>query len=174
MSDLTPAPVRGPIVATGPVKAARALWLISFVLGLLAAYFIFLFRADQLDRLSELLTGLNTTQDAQTLRALATLLVWASLGALVLVVAIESTLLVVMLRRHGWVRWVLLGVLVLHAGVWVVVDAVIVAPEEQVIYFGLLLLAQLVLASVALILSFFPGASEWFRAEHEAGRGRRG
>ena len=49
-------------------------------------------------------------------------------------------------------------------------DAVIVAPEEQVIYFRLLLLAQLVLASVGLILSFFPGATEWFRAEHETRR----
>jgi hypothetical protein len=173
MSDVTPAPLRRPIVATGPIKVSRLLWLISFVLGLLAAYFVFLFRNDQLDRLSELLTGLDTSHDAPTLRALATLLVWAGLGALALVIAIEALLVAVMMRRHSWVRWVLLGVLVVHACVWVVVDAVIVAPEEQVIYFRLLLLAQLVLASVGLILSLFPGATEWFRAEHQTRRRRR-
>ena len=75
----------------------------------MAAYFIFLFHTDQLDRLVELLTGLDTGHDAATLRALATLLVWASLGALALVIVIEAILVAVMMRRHGWVRWVLMG-----------------------------------------------------------------
>ena len=127
-------------MATGPLKASRLIWLISFVVGLLAAYFVFLFRSDQLKRLNEVLTGLDTNHDAQTLRALATLLVWASMGALALVIAIEAILLAVMMRGHGWARWVLLGVLVVHAAVWVVVDAVIVAPDAQVIYFRILLL----------------------------------
>jgi hypothetical protein len=170
MSDVTPAPIRKRAVATGPLKVSRLLWLTSFVLGLLAVYYVFLFRHDQLDRLIELLTGLDTNHDAQTLRALATLLIWVSLGALAAVIAIEVVLVVVMMRAHGWVRWVLLAVLVVHAAVWVVVDAVIVAPDELVIYFRILLLSQLVLASAAVVLTFFPGASAWFRTEHQSRR----
>ena len=168
MSDVTPPPMRKHRVVVGPLKASRLIWVISFVVGLLAAYFVFLFRSEELNRLNEVLTGLDTTHDAQTLRALATLLVWASMGALALVITIEAILLAVMMRGHGWVRWVLLVVLVLHAAVWVVVDAVIVAPDAQIIYFRILLVSQLVLASVALILAFFPGATAWFRAEHES------
>ena len=64
---------------------------------------------------------LDTNHDAQTLRALATLLVWTGVGALTLVVAIEAILVVIMMRAHGWARWGLLGALVVHAAVWVVV-----------------------------------------------------
>lgn len=173
MSDVTPPPMRKQRLVAGPLKASRLIWLISFVVGLLAAYFVFLFRSDQLKRLNEVLAGLDTTHDAPTLKALATLLVWASMGALALVIIIEAILLAVMMRGHGWVRWVLLGVLVVHAGVWVVVDAVIVAPDAQIIYFRILLVSQLVLASVALILAFFPGATAWFRAEYESRRQKR-
>ena len=175
MSDVTPAPLRKRTAAIRPLKASRLLWVISFVVGLLAAYFVFHFRQDQLDRLSELLstldtTGLGTGHDAQTLRALAALLVWASLGALVVVIVIEAILMAVMMRGHGWARWALLVVLVVQAAVWVLVDAVIVAPEELVAYFRILLLSQLVLAGAALVLTFVPGATAWFRVEHQSRR----
>jgi hypothetical protein len=157
-------------VATRLLKASRLLWLVSFVAGLLAAYFVFLFRSDQMTRLSELLTSLDTNHDARTLRALATLLVWTGVGALTLVVALEAILVVIMMRRHGWARWGLVGALVVHAAVWVVVDAVIVAPDAQGIYLRILLVCQLALASAALVLIFFPGATAWFRTEHQPRR----
>ncbi|GAB3040433.1 hypothetical protein GCM10027052_21940 [Parafrigoribacterium mesophilum] len=167
---MTPPPIRKRAVPTGSLKVSRLVWLTSFVVGLLAAYFVFLFRNDQLARLSELLTGLDTDHDAQTLRALATLLIWASIGALAAVIVIEAILMVVMLRRHGWARWAMLGVLVVHAAVWVVVDALVVVPDDRIGFFRILLLSQLVLAGAALVLAFFPAATAWFRAEHQSGR----
>lgn len=171
MSDSTPPPVPLPIEPTGPVKAARSLWIISFAVGLLAAVFVFLARNAQVERLRQLVTDLQPDRNAETLRAVATFVVWGSLGALVLLIVVEALLLRVMMRRHGGARWALLIVLLIHGAVAVLADAIVVAPTDEGVYVRILLGAQLLLAVAGLVVSMLPGARRWFRAEHKA-RGR--
>lgn len=172
MSDLTPPPIPHRTFPPRPVKIARSLWLLSFAVGLIAAFFIFLARDVQLGRLSDMLDGLEPGRDKDTLDLAAALVFWVGLGGFVLILLIEAILMQVMLRGHGGARWGLLVLLFVNAGMLVIVDALIVSPEDDGIYVRALLLAGLVSAAAGLIFSLVPRASAWFRAEHEARRRR--
>lgn len=170
MSDRTPAPVLEPIVPTRQVKAARTLWLVSFAAGFIAVLFAFVARNEQLERLRQLVTELAPERDAETLAALAALVFWGTLALFALVLVIEAIVLRVMMRGHGAARWALMVILVLNAGVLLVADAVVIAPGDEGIYLRICLVAQLALGGVGLVLSLFPGASAWFRAQKKRRR----
>jgi hypothetical protein len=170
MSDRTPAPVLQPIVPTRQVKAARTLWLVSFAAGSIAILFAFVSRDEQLGRLRDLITGLAPERDPETLAALASLVFWGTLGLLALVIVIEAILLRVMMRGRGGARWALMLVLFLNAGVLLIADALVIAPGDEGLYLRICLVAQLALAGVGLVLSLFPGASAWFRAQKQKRR----
>src|SRR6185312_7116088 len=87
------------------------------------------------------------------------------------VILIEAALLVVLLRRHGKVRFVLLAMLFVHGVVTLIADAFLAAPGDQELGIRVLLVLQLALAGAAVIASVLHGASQWFRAEGQA-RGR--
>lgn len=167
MSDSTPAPVRRLSPPTTAVRVARWLWLASLTLGVIAGFFVFLSRADQLERLRALVIGLDATLDSETLDAAALIVFWGALGVLALVFALEAIMLNVMLRGRGGARWALLCLLVFHAGALVLADAALIAPDNTGLYLWILLLVQLVLASAGLVFSLLPGPSRWFRAEHK-------
>jgi hypothetical protein len=167
MSDLTPAPVPPKIVPAGPVRAASYLWIASFVAGLVAILIVFLGRDDQLTRLGELLAGMRPNEDPSTIDAVADVVLWGSLLALVFVIVVEGVLLAVMMRRHGAVRWVMLLVLLIQCVVTVLADALVVTPGLDGWGTHLLLLVQLVLAGAALVVSTLPGAGRWLRAGRE-------
>jgi hypothetical protein len=165
MSDQTPAPVLQPIVPTRPVTVSRRLWIVSFAVGSIAALFAFVSRGEQLDRLQNVITGLAPDRDAETISALAQLVFWGTLSLAVLVILIEAVVLHVMMRRHGGARWVLMFILLLHAGVLVVAEAFIIAPGPDGHYLRVLAVAQLALAGTGLVVSLLPGANVWFRAQ---------
>jgi hypothetical protein len=108
--------------------------------------------------------------DADTLHAVASGALWGSLAVMGLVVLVEMVLLAAMMRRRSGVRWIQLGVLLLHGGATVLADAVLVDVAEQGLYLRGLLLAQLGLAAAGLLISLLPGAERWFRATHEPTR----
>lgn len=170
MSDLTPAPVPPKIVPAGPVKVASYLWIASFVAGLMAILIVFLARDDQLTRLGDVLTGMRPNEDPATLDAVAGVVLWGSLGVLVLVIVVEGILLAVMMRRHGAVRWVMLLVLLIQCAVTVLADALVAAPGLDDWGVHVLLFGQLVLAGAALVVSTLPGAGRWLRAGREGRR----
>lgn len=170
MSDLTPAPVPPKIVPAGPVKVASYLWIASFVAGLMSILIVFLGRNDQLTRLGDLLTGMRPNEAPATIDAVAEVVLWGSLLALVFVIVVEGILLTVMMRRHSAVRWVMLFVLLIQCVVTVFADALVVTPGLDGWGIHLLLLVQLVLAGAALVVSTLPGAGRWLRAGREGRR----
>jgi hypothetical protein len=171
MSDITPPPVVQRLEPTAAVKVSGTLWIVSFAAGLIATLFVFISRHDQLQRIRELVTGLEPKEDVEVLGSLTSLLFWGSLGALVLIIAIEALLVHLMMRRHGRTRWAMLAVLFLHSGVLLVADTLVVASGAEGIYVRLLLVGQLTLAGAGLVISMLPAASAWFRADGIAGRG---
>jgi hypothetical protein len=170
MSDRTPAPVLQPVVPTRQVKAARTLWIISFAAGLIAMLFAFVARDEQLTRLRELITSLAPERDAATLSALASLVFWGTLALVVLLIAVEAILLRVMMRGRGGARWALMVTLIISAGALVIADALVIPPGDDGLYLRVCLVAQLTLAGAGLVLSLFPGASSWFRAQKKPRR----
>jgi hypothetical protein len=172
MSDVTPAPIGKQLRPSGAVKAARALWLLSFAAGLLAVVVAFLSRNVQIDRLRGTVEDIKPDQGAETLKAVATIVFWSSLGAVVVVIVVEALLLLLMMRRHGGARWALLVLVIIQAATGVISAALLVAPGGDGNAIFLLLTAALVLAGAALVAGALPGAGAWFRAEREA-RGHR-
>lgn len=167
-SDQVPPPLRPPVKPAGAIKAARGLWLASFAVGALIVVTAFFARDAQVERLSAAAAVIDPGRDAETLEAVAMILFWGSLGALALIVLVEAILLRVMMRRHGWVRWVLLVALAAHLGIVLLVEASVVAPDLEGIAARVLLVGQLLLAGAGLIVSALPGTRWWFRAEHQA------
>lgn len=149
------------------VKAARSLWLLSFLLGAVAIAFAYLSSDARLERLREIVTEVDPAQDEATVDAVAALVHWGSLGALALIILVEALLLRALMRRRGGIRWAQLVVILLHGGAAVLADAFLVAPGEGDMYLRWVLVAQVVLACAALVVSLLPGADTWFRAEHE-------
>lgn len=167
MSNSTPAPVHKPVKPTGAVKASSALWMLSFLFGVIAIVFAFLSRNTQVKELDALITDLDPKQDASTIETVTAIVFWSAIAAIALVVLIEFLLMRRMLNGHGGMRWVLLVMLVFHAAVMLFGDAFIAFGGEG-IYISSLLVAQLVLAGAGLIASLLPGAGAWFRSKNES------
>ncbi len=133
--------------------------------------FAFFARDAILEHVRGLINGLERGDDQETVEALAVVVFWGTLGLLALVILIEAALLVVLLRRHGKVRFVLLAMLFVHGVVTLIADAFLAAPGDQELGIRVLLVLQLALAGAAVVASVLHGASQWFRAEGQA-RGR--
>jgi hypothetical protein len=129
--------------------------------------FAFLSRNPQLDHLAKLVTDLRPEQDAATVKAVAAVVFWGALGALVVVIIIEALLLLRVMHRHGGARWALLCMALVQGGVGVLAVAFLVAPGAEGNTVFLLLAAAWVLAGAALVAGVMPGAGAWFRAEHQ-------
>jgi hypothetical protein len=167
LSDHTPAPIREILTPPPAVKRVRFLWILSFASGLIAGIFAFFARDSVLEHVRGLINGLERGDDQETVEALAVVVFWGTLGMLALVILIEAVLLVVLMRRHGKVRFVLLAMLLVHGVVTLVADAFLAAPGDQELGIRVLLVIQLVLAGAAVIASVLHGAGQWFRAENQ-------
>ena len=141
----------------------------GFLAGIAAVVIAFYAGDEQRSALQDVLAGLLPEETAATLERIATVLFWVTLGAILVVILVESLLLSRMMGRHGGVRWLMLLVLAVHAVVAVFADAFLSGGDVG-IFLRLLLLAQLLLAGVALILSFLPGTGRWFRTRRDQQR----
>ncbi|MPV88189.1 hypothetical protein GB882_05865 [Georgenia ruanii] len=147
------------------ILTSRTLWLLSFVAGLVAVGFAWVDRTAGQQRLTELVTELDPTRDPASLESLGRLIFWGSLAAVLLVIVVEALLLRTMMGRRAWARIALLVVLVVHAAVMVLADAYLAAPGTAGAGVRWPLVAQLLLAAAAWIVSLAPSATRWFRAE---------
>jgi hypothetical protein len=167
LSDQTKPPVLRKIPAPGPVKVARALWMLSFVLGAAAVFIAFLSGDTLRFELTEILSRLAPGYDADAVTSLVDLIYWASLGGLGLIIAIEAVLLAFLMNRRGGARWVQLPMLVLHAGGVLVASAFLGIGDWGVVI-ELLLVAGFVVAFAGWILCLFQRAHRWFRIKDQA------
>lgn len=172
MSNAAPAPVPVKVPLPRSMRAARALWIASFVPGASVIVLAFLSQEAHLGRLDELVAELAAQQGIEAPDAAAPIAFWGSIGALALVTAIEVILISAMLRGRGGVRWALLAVLPLHLGVVLLADAFLGLGDYGAV-FSVLLLGQLLLAAFAVVLSVLPRSSAWFRLQQQARFGRR-
>jgi hypothetical protein len=170
MSDTRPAPIQKKTNPSPKIKAGRSLWLASFAAGVTALLFIIFDQERRMEPLRQIVTDLAPDRDAGTLDAVVALVFWGSLGGIALVILIQMLLLWVVMRRHGWARWALVVVLLVHAGATLLADSFLAAPGDA-LHIRLLLVAQLALAFVATVIMVLPGTGAWFRAEDKTGRG---
>lgn len=169
MSDTRPAPIPGKAKPSPMIKAARSLWLASFAAGVAAVLFIVFAQEQRMEPLRKIVADLAPDRDAGTLDAVVALVFWGSLGAIALIILIEVLLLWAVMRRHGWARWTLVVVFLIHAGAALLADSFLAAPGDGGLHIRLLLLAQLALAFVATVMLLLPGTGAWFRAKHKPG-----
>ena len=137
--------------------------------GIAAVVIAFYAAEDQRSALQDVLADLLPDENEGTLERIASVLFWATLVAILVVILVESVLLSRMLGRHGGARWLMLLVLAVHAVVAVFADAFLSGGDVG-LFLRLLLLAQLLLAGVALIVSFLPGTGPWFRSRRDQQR----
>lgn len=159
-----------PIAAiTGPSKltrAARVVWGLSFLAGIVALVVAFLRRTDQFARLRTLIEDTMPGYDAETVDTAATVTFWATFAALAVFLLVE-----LMLRgpaeRRAMARWGLLLVLVVHTAVAAAAISFIALDAEGTST-RLLVLAQLVLAALALLLTTIAAAVSRRRQPEQA------
>ncbi len=166
MSDDTKPPVVRTIPMPKAVRVARTLWLISFVASMAAVFISFLTHDALNDELAETIGRLSPGYDDEEVAALVDLVYWSSLAGLGVVVVIEAVLLGTMLTRRGGARWLQLPVLVVHAGVVLVASAFLAIGDWGGIA-ELLMLAGIVLATVAWVFGVVRSAQRWFRMPDE-------
>jgi hypothetical protein len=166
MSDERPPPVLRSIPAPGTVKAARTLWILSFVLGGAAVFIAFLSGETLMAELGELLDRLAPGYDETEISSLVDVMYWSSLGSLGLVIAVEAILLAMIMNQRGRARWVQLFVLILHAGA-ALLSAAFLGVGDWGIVIQLSLIAGLALATTGWVLTLFPPAQRWFRMKNE-------
>jgi hypothetical protein len=161
-----------PIVVTPPtprfVRVARTLWLFSFVAGFAVLVGSFLTRDSHLERLRAVVDGMSPGGDADALTAASAIVFWGSLGAMLLVILLEAAALAIINGRQGWVRWLMVPLLLAHGGAVLVTEAFLVPEGDGGSYVWLLWGAQLLMAFAGLVLLFMPSSNAWLRSRKQA------
>ncbi|MFH5824299.1 hypothetical protein [Georgenia sp. AZ-5] len=165
MSDTTPPPIE-PLSPEqpGPLKAARTLWILSFVAGLVAAAVAYLGREAQLESLQTRIADLDPGRGTDVVEAAASMVLYGSLGAIGLLILLELLFLRALVRRRGWARVALFVVTVVHAVVTVVVQEFLAAPGADGAAVRWLLIGQLLLACAAFVAACLPKVGAWLRS----------
>ena len=167
MSDLTPAPVERPLPPPTALVASRYLWGMSFVIGVVAILVAFVARDAQIDELTVVVGDLQPNADTEATAQLAGAIFAGSLSAVAVVILLEVILLASLFGRRPWIRFAQLGAVILHGAITVVAVAFI-AIGDQAPALASGLIAQAVLAGLALVTEFLPGAGGWLRRRPKA------
>lgn len=166
MSDTTPAPIHVPRKPTTAVRAAGRFWSAAVLAGLAAVVVAILDREAQLRHVRETAADIAAATGGTDVEAVVQLAFWGTLGLLVIVFLVQAILTSALLRGVGWTRWVLLGFLALNLGA--LVPAAGFLTRDSLTGTALLLPLQAVLAVVALICTFLPATTRWFREGRSA------
>jgi len=151
----------------GSVRVARTLWLFSFVAGLAVLVGSFLTRDSHLERLRAVVDGMSPGGDAAALTAASAVVFWGSMGAMLLIILLEAAGLAIANGRQGWVRPLMIPLLLVHVGAVLVVEAFLVPDGDGGSYVWLLWGAQLLMAFVGLVLLFTPASNAWLRSRKQ-------
>ena len=150
------------------LQVARTLWLFSFVAGFAVLVGSFLTRDSHLERLRSVVDEMAPGGDADALTAASAIVFWGSMGALLLVMLLEAAALAILNGRQGWIRWLMIPLLLVHVGAVVVAEAFLVPEGDAGSYVWLLWGAQLLMAFVGLVLLFMPASNAWLRSRKQA------
>ena len=83
-------------------------------------------------------------------------------------ILLEAAALAILNGRQGWVRWLMIPLLLVHVGAVLVAEAFLVPEGDGGSYVWLLWGAQMLMAFVGLVLLFMPASNAWLRSP-EAG-----
>lgn len=157
-----------PIAVTPPLPSAvrlgRALWLVGFVAGLSVLVTSFLSRDAHLERLRTVVDRMAPGGEADALTISTAIVFWGSLGTLLLVILLEAAALAIVMRRHGWARWVMIPLLLGHVLATFVAAAFLVPENDAGSYVVLLWGTQLLLSFAGLVLLLVPSSGAWLRS----------
>ena len=159
MSDSTPAPT-APVDPPlhGAVRAGRTVWLASIAAGLIAAGFAVVAREENRSRVVTMLADLDPGRSAAEVEGLATTVLWATIGALVLVTAVEALLLHRLVRRRRGTRVLQAVVLVAHVPLALIAEGFLAEPGSAGMTTRVLVLGQLASAGLAFLLTLLARA----------------
>ena len=163
MSNTTPAPVNVPRKPATPVRVSARLWLLSVVVGLGAMVFRVLNREDQLAYLRRTAGEVEGSVPQADVDTVALVAFWGTIGLLVIVFLVQAILIGPLQRGDGWTRWVYLGLLVPNLLGLVLASATLTDDFAGLQLTPLLLVAQMLLAVVALLAALLPASTRWFR-----------
>lgn len=163
-----------PVVIKQPppfsVRLTQLLWVLSFLVGLLAVGFLVAVREDQLPLISEAVREVDGSRADSTYTTAADVLYWTAFGAMVTLLLVQITMLVSFMSRRRGVRWWQFGTFVAQLLVLALV-AELVARGDNGISLRQMMTAQAGLALLALLTSTFPGAIAWSARQHDIRRG---
>ena len=162
-----PIPVTAPVPRT--VRTARTLWLFSFVAGLAVLLGSFVARDSNLQRLRGVVADMAAGSDTDSVGTAADIVFWGSVGALLLVTALEAAVRAAALGRRTWARWALTLLLAAHLPVLLLASAFLVPSGAAGSYVVMLWGAGLLLAFAGLALLFLPSAGAWLKRERSRG-----
>ncbi|WP_341358880.1 hypothetical protein V5H98_14100 [Georgenia sp. M64] len=154
MSDSTPAPtapVDPPL--PGALRAGRLVWLVSIAAGLIAAGFAVVAREENRSRVVTMLADLDPARPAGEVESLATTVLWATIGALVVVTAVEALLLHRLVRRRRGTRAVQAVVLAAHVPLALLAEGFLAEPGPAGTTTRVLVLGQLASAGLAFLVT---------------------
>ena len=146
------------------IRAAQTLWVFSFVAGFAVLAGSFLTRDSHLERLRAVVDGMAPGGDADALTAASAIVFWGSMGAMLLVILLEAAALAIVNGRQGWVRWLMIPLLLVHVGAVLVAEAFLVPEGDGGSYVWLLWGTQMLMAFVGLVLLFMPASNAWLRS----------
>jgi hypothetical protein len=149
------------------LKAARTLWLLSFIAGFAVLVGSFLTRDSHLERLRAVVDEMAPGGDADALTAASAIVFWGSMGAMLLVILLEAAAVAILNGRQGWIRWLMIPLLLAHVGAVLVAEAFLVPEGDAGSYVWMLWGAQIVMAFVGLVLLFVPASNAWLRSRKQ-------
>ena len=164
LSYSTPAPIVVAPPTPRSIRAAGTLWVFSFVAGFAVLAGSFLTRDSHLERLRAVVDGMAPGGDADALTAASAIVFWGSMGAMLLVILLEAAALAIVNGRQGWVRWLMIPLLLVHVGAVLVAEAFLVPEGDGGSYVWLLWGIQMLMAFVGLVLLFMPASNAWLRS----------
>jgi hypothetical protein len=164
MSYSAPAPIAVTPPLPRAVRLARTLWLVSFVAGLSVLVTSFLSRDAHLQRLRTVVDQMAPGGEADALTISTAIVFWGSLGTMLLVILLEAAALAIVVRRHGWARWVMIPLLPGHVMAAFVAAEFLVPANDAGSYVVMLWGAQLLLAFAGLVLLLLPPSGAWLHA----------
>jgi hypothetical protein len=164
LSYTAPAPILVIPPTPRSISLARGLWLLSLVAGLAVVIGSFLTHTSNLERLRTVVDRMAPGGNADAVTTSTAIVFWGSLGALLLLILLQTAFLAAVSGRRGGARWVLIPLLAAQVVVMAVVTAFLVPEGDAGTYVVLLWGAQLLLGFAGLLALFMPSAGRWFKS----------
>ncbi|NLA28155.1 MAG: hypothetical protein GX875_00645 [Propionibacterium sp.] len=147
-------------------RACQLMWIVSFILAVIAIVFFFVVREDQLPFIVETIQGVEPDRPDETYDKAADIIYWSVFAAMIALVLAQVTLLVSFMNRKPGVRWWQFFTLLLQA-LFFGLGRELVTGGDHGEQLQQLLAGQLIAVILALLLSNLPSALAWSARRHD-------